>query len=116
VSPDSVYQAYAKLVSNFADNAVSSIRLTNTMIFSNLDSMKSTLQQAKDRFKHLSNINANTARTFEQNSRQIMESVEESVSNYNKSQQNNNNNNYNNNFDADGAQTATNPSTSATKP
>ena len=41
------------------------------MIFSNLDSMKSVLQQAKDNSKHLSNLSGNTAKTFEQNSRQL---------------------------------------------
>ncbi|MEJ7642578.1 MAG: hypothetical protein WKF36_10340, partial [Candidatus Nitrosocosmicus sp.] len=39
-SPDSMTKAYTKCVSNFADNAVSAIRLTNNMIFSNLDSWK----------------------------------------------------------------------------
>jgi hypothetical protein len=70
-SPDSIANAYTKFVSNWADNAVSAIRLTNNIIFSNLDSMKSVLQQAKDNSKHLSNLSVNTAKTFEQNSRQL---------------------------------------------
>ena len=111
-TPDSMTKAYAKLVGSFAENAVSAIRLTNCIIFSNLDTIKSTLEQVKDSAKHISSINANAARTFEQNSRQIMESVEEYVSNYNSSQ---NNNNYNDGVDAESAQTATNPSTSTTK-
>jgi hypothetical protein len=41
------------------------------MIFSNLDSWKSVMQQAKDNSKHLSNMGVNTAKTFEQNSRQL---------------------------------------------
>jgi hypothetical protein len=73
-SPNSMTQAYTKLVSNFADNAVSAIRLTNNIIFSNLDSWKSTLQQARDNSRHLSNLNVNAAKTFEQNSRQFVES------------------------------------------
>src|SRR5919107_2457659 len=73
-SPNSITQAYTKLVSNFADNAVSAIRLTNNIIFSNLDSWKSTLQQARDNSRHLSNLNVNAAKTFEQNSRQLLES------------------------------------------
>jgi hypothetical protein len=73
-SPNSMTQAYTKLVSNFADNAVSAIRLTNNIIFSNLDSWKSTLQQARDNSRHLSNLNVNAAKTFEQNSRQLLES------------------------------------------
>ncbi|MBA3977590.1 MAG: hypothetical protein H0X50_05285 [Nitrosopumilus sp.] len=82
-SPDSMTKAYTQFVSNFADNAVSAMRLTNNIIFSNLDSMKSTLQQAKDNAKHLSNLNVNAARTFEQNSRRISESVSEANQNNN---------------------------------
>src|SRR5919107_2771203 len=70
-SPDSIAKAYSRFVSNFADNAVSAIRLTNNIIFSNLDSWKSVMQQAKDNSKHLSNLSVNTAKTFEQNSRQL---------------------------------------------
>ncbi len=80
-SPDSITQTYTKFVSNLADNAVSAIRLTNNMIFSNLDSMRSTLQQARDNAKQLSNLNVNAARTFENNSRQIASAVSEANSN-----------------------------------
>ena len=78
-------QAYTKFVSSFADNAVSATRLTNNMIFSNLDSLKSGLQQAKDNAKHVSNLNVNAAKTFEQNSRQMACSVSEANSNNNSS-------------------------------
>jgi hypothetical protein len=33
--------------------------------------MKSVLKQAKDNSKHISNLSVNTAKTFEQNSRQL---------------------------------------------
>ena len=88
-SPDSMTKAYTKFVSNFADNAVSAIRLTNNVIFSNLDSWKSTLQQARDNSKHISNLNVNAARTFENNSKQIASAVSESNSNNNSNQNNN---------------------------
>ncbi len=91
-SPNSMTQTYTKFVSNFADNAVSAIRLTNNMIFSNLDSCKSGLQQAKDNSKHLSNLNVNAARTFENNSRQIASAVSEANSNNNNQSSNQNNN------------------------
>ena len=45
------------------------------MIFSNLDSWKSVLEQAKDNSKHISNLSVNTAKTFEQNSREIHAAV-----------------------------------------
>src|SRR5919112_1411925 len=76
-SPDSIAKAYSRFVSNFADNAVSAIRLTNNIIFSNLDSWKSVMQQAKDNSKHLSNLSVNTARTFEQNSRELTAAVQD---------------------------------------
>src|SRR5918997_1978782 len=93
-SPDSMTKAYTKFVSSFADNAVSAIRLTNNIIFSNLDSMKSTLQQARDNSKQISNLNVNAARTFENNSKQIASAVSEANSNSqnsNQSSQDNNN-------------------------
>jgi hypothetical protein len=74
-SSDSIAKAYTRFVSNIADNTVSAIRLTNNMIFSNLDSMKSVLQQAKDNSKHLSNLSVNTAKTFEQNSKELTAAV-----------------------------------------
>ena len=78
-SPDSITKAYTKFVSNWADNAVSAIRLTNNIIFSNLDSMKSVMQQAKDNSKHLSNLSVNTAKTFEQNSRQLTSAAKDAA-------------------------------------
>ena len=78
-SPDSITKAYTKFVSNWADNAVSAIRLTNNMIFSNLDSMKSVMQQAKDNSKHISNLSVNTAKTFEQNSRQLTSAAKDAA-------------------------------------
>lgn len=70
-SPESVVKAYSKFVSNIADGAVSAVRLTNNIIFSNLDSWKAVLQQARDNSRHLSNLSVNTAKTFEQNSKEI---------------------------------------------
>lgn len=104
-TPDSMTKVYTKFVGNFADNAVSALRLTNCFVFSNLDSMKSTLQQAKDNSKHMSNLVANTAKTFEHTSRELATSIEESVTNYN------NNNLNNNNEDTDNMNITTNSNT-----
>ena len=78
-SPDSIAKAYTKFVSNVADNTVSAIRLTNNVMFSNLDSWKSVMQQAKDNSKHLSNMGVNTAKTFEQNSRQLTSAAKDAA-------------------------------------
>jgi hypothetical protein len=92
-SPDSIVKAYSRCVSNVADNAVSALRVTNNMIFSNLDSWKSVLEQAKDNSKQIFNQNVNAAKTFEQNSREIHAAVEDS----NTINNNNNNNRSNTN-------------------
>jgi hypothetical protein len=78
-SPDSIAKAYTRFVSNVADNTVSAIRLTNNIIFSNLDSWKSVLQHAKDNSRHLSNLSVNTAKTFEQNSRQLTSAAKDAA-------------------------------------
>jgi len=44
-------------------------RLVNNMIFANMDLFKTWMQQAKDNAKELSRIGVNSARTFEQTSR-----------------------------------------------
>src|SRR5215217_1186112 len=80
-SPDAVAKAYTRFVSNVADNTVSAIRLTNNIIFSNLDSMKSVMQHAKDNSKHLSNLSVNTAKTFEQNSRELTSAAKDAAAN-----------------------------------
>src|SRR5215218_2560907 len=78
-SPDSIAKAYTRFVSNVADNTVSALRLTNNVIFSNLDSWKTVMQQAKDNSKHLSNLSVNTAKTFEQNSRQLTSAAKDAA-------------------------------------
>ena len=80
-SPDSITQAYTKFVTNVADSTVSAFRLANCIMFSNLDSMKSVLQQAKDNSKHLSNLSVNTTKTFEQNAKKITAAVQDTSKN-----------------------------------
>jgi hypothetical protein len=47
--------------------------------------MKSVLQQAKDNSKHISKMGVNTAKTFEQNSRQLTLAVKDAAANTNVS-------------------------------
>ena len=84
-SPDAATKAYARFVSNVADNTVSAIRLTNNIMFSNLDSVKSVLQQAKVNSKHLSSLSINTAKAFEQNSRQLTAAAKDAAAHTNVS-------------------------------
>ena len=77
-SPQAVANAYSRLVSTFADNAVTALRTTNNIIFSNFDSWKSVLEQAKENSKQIFNQNVNVAKTFEQNTREIVSSANSS--------------------------------------
>ena len=76
-SPEAAVNAYTRFVSNVADNTVSTIRLSNNVIFSTFDAWKPLLQQAKDVSRHISNTGVNTARVFEQNSRQLAANVKD---------------------------------------
>jgi hypothetical protein len=69
ISPRYLIEIYANMVSNFADNMIAATRLVNNIIFANMDAFKTSIQQAKDNAKELSRIGVNSARTFEQTSR-----------------------------------------------
>ena len=78
-SPEAAVNAYTRFVSNVADNTVSTLRLSNNVIFSTLDAWKPVLQQTKDVSRHITNMGVNTARTFEQNSRQLAAEVKDAT-------------------------------------
>ena len=82
-TPETAVKAYTTFVSTVADNTVSAIRLSNNVIFSTLDAWKPVLQQTKDVSRHISNMGVNTARTFEQNSRQIAAEVKDAAASSN---------------------------------
>ena len=69
MSPRKVTQMYANMISSFADNTIAVTRLTNNMMFANMDAFKTSIQQAKDNAKELSRVGINAARSFEQTSR-----------------------------------------------
>jgi hypothetical protein len=56
------------------------LRTTNNIIFSSFESWRSTLQQAKDNSKQISNQNVSVANTFEQNTRDVAASAASSSS------------------------------------
>src|SRR5215203_5804383 len=66
VSPRQMAESYGKMVSNFADNAVSATRVLNNTVFANLDSVNTSVQHTKENVKELSKIGANTVKTFQQ--------------------------------------------------
>jgi hypothetical protein len=91
-SPEAVANAYSRFVSTVADNAVSALRTTNNIIFSNFDSWKSVLQQAEDNSKQLFNQNVNAAKTFEQNARELTSAAKDASTRINTSLNNNSGN------------------------
>ena len=79
-TPETVANAYSRLVSTYADNAVTYLRTTNNIIFSNIESMKSVMQHAKDNSKQIFNQNVNAAKTFEQNSKELTRAAAQDAS------------------------------------
>jgi hypothetical protein len=69
ISPRYLIEVYANMVSSFADNMIIATRLANNMMFASMDAFKTSMQQSKDNAKELSRIGVNSARTFEQTSR-----------------------------------------------
>src|SRR3954449_2674457 len=88
-SPQAVANAYSRLVSTYADNAVTYLRTTNNIIFSNIESMQSVMQHAKDNSKQIFNQNVNVAKTFEQNSKDIVAAAQDANTRFNASVNNN---------------------------
>src|SRR6478735_9755830 len=84
-APEAVANAYSRLVSACADNAVTYLRTTNNIIFSNIESMKSVMQQAKENSKQIFNQNVNAAKTFEQNSKDIVAAAQDANTRFNTS-------------------------------
>jgi hypothetical protein len=68
-SPRHVTEHYARLVSAFADNMIALTKLVNNAMFANLEAFKTSVQTARDNVKEISRIGVNSAKTFEQVSR-----------------------------------------------
>jgi hypothetical protein len=60
---------YARTVSNIADNLAASARITNNVIFGNIDLFGSAFERAQQNTRELSRINVNTAKVFEDTAR-----------------------------------------------
>jgi vacuolar-type H+-ATPase subunit H len=68
-SPRNVSEQHARLVSAFADNTIAVTKLVNSAMFANLDAFKRSVQNARDNVKEFSRIGVNSAKTFEEVSR-----------------------------------------------
>jgi hypothetical protein len=71
VSPRRAAEIYTRTVSNFADNVISTTRLANNAMFANIEAFKTFVQREKDNVKEFSRIGVNTAKTFEQTSKDV---------------------------------------------
>jgi phage-related tail protein len=71
VSPQRAAEIYARTVSNCASNVMAATRVANNTIFANINAYKAFIQREKDDVKEFSRIAANTARTFENTSREF---------------------------------------------
>ena len=69
ISPRHVVDNYARAVSNVSDNTVTATRLVNNTLFANMEAFKISVQNAKDSIKDFSRICVNSAKIFEQVSR-----------------------------------------------
>jgi len=59
---------YVSMIRISADNAIATTRLTNNIIFANIDAAKALMSQWKDYANELSRLSDNVAKTFEQTS------------------------------------------------
>jgi hypothetical protein len=84
-SPEAVANAYSRCVGNIADNTVTYLRTTNNLLFASLDAYKTTMQHAKENTKQIFDINSKTAKTFEQNSKELTKAAQNSASRFNTS-------------------------------
>jgi hypothetical protein len=64
-SPKRATENYARAVSNITDSTVASTRLANNVLFTTMETWKTSIRHARDNAKEFSRLNANVAKTFE---------------------------------------------------
>ena len=64
-SPNRATENYARAVSNITDSTIASTRLVNNVLFTTMETWKTSLQHTRDNAKEFSRLNANVAKTFE---------------------------------------------------
>ncbi|MFL6393167.1 MAG: hypothetical protein ACJ708_00720 [Nitrososphaeraceae archaeon] len=69
MSPRHLADNYARVVSSFVDNTIAATRVANNAVFANMEAFKTSIQNARDNVREFSRIGVNSARTFEQTSR-----------------------------------------------
>jgi hypothetical protein len=69
VSPRHLADNYARVVSSYVDNTIAVTRVANNAVFANMEAFKTSIQSTRDNVREFSRISVNSARTFEQTSR-----------------------------------------------
>ena len=69
LSPRHIADNYARVVSSLVDNTIAATRVANNAVFANMEAFKTSVQNARDNVREFSRIGVNSARTFEQASR-----------------------------------------------
>jgi hypothetical protein len=72
-------EAYKQVVRSIADNMITTTRLTNNMIFANIQGLKTSMEQTKHNSQEISRIGANAARKFEQTRRDAADAAKRAV-------------------------------------
>ena len=70
-SPRRAAEIYARTVSNIADNVMATTRIVNNTMYASMDAFKTFLHREKDDVKEFSRIGVNTARIFENRSKDM---------------------------------------------
>jgi phage-related tail protein len=70
-SPRRAAEIYARTVSNFADNIMTTTRIANNTMLTNIEGYATLVQREKEDVKQFSRMAANTAKTFENTSREF---------------------------------------------
>jgi len=71
VSPQRIAELYARSVSSYADNAVTTAKISNNAMIANMEAFRTFIQREKEDTKELSKIGLNAAKTFERTSKEI---------------------------------------------
>jgi chromosome segregation ATPase len=64
-SPGRVSEIYAHILNSYSDNLVTATKLANNVMFANMETFRTSLEQVKNSLKDLSKIGVNAAKTFE---------------------------------------------------
>src|ERR671939_816087 len=66
LSPTRIMEVYSRMLSTFLDNMIVATRVVNNTVLSNIESLNSSMVQAKDNSQDMSRIGVNISKSFSQ--------------------------------------------------